>query len=108
MNEAAIDFEWQVSPDSGRSRLIDLWGREPSAEIIAVDGTRTPMYTVRALVKWDGCVNLNQYYNGHHVNDGCTDDCDTDLAHFDDLDQFIAMLQALGRKAREYFGEWPG
>ena len=56
-----------------------------------------------ASVRYDGCINLNRYFN--EPNDA--DPSNTDYIHICDLDDFIERLQALKLLAQVRFGRWP-
>lgn len=61
-----------------------------------------------AVVKWDGCIHLNRYYNFPWGKDPIHPEADNeDYIHICDLDEFIARLQALKVMAETHFGEWP-
>jgi hypothetical protein len=57
-----------------------------------------------AVVKWDGCIHLNRYYN-IPKNEPERIDSDVDYLHICDLDEFIKDMQDLREKAKEHFGE---
>jgi hypothetical protein len=60
-----------------------------------------------AIVKWDGCIHLDRYFNfplGHADAGGEN----SDYLHICELDDVILRLQALRDVARAHFGkEWP-
>lgn len=55
-------------------------------------------------VRFDGCVHLYRYHIGPVDN---IRERDPDYLHICDLDEMIALLQAVKAKALEHFGEWP-
>lgn len=57
----------------------------------------------KAGVKFDGCVHFTRHFNVPFTLGGE----DTDYIHICDVDEMIAMLQALKAEAARHFGEWP-
>lgn len=61
-----------------------------------------------AIVKWDGCIHLNRYYNEPWGGTSATEkEINTDYIHICDLDGFIKIMEELRDKAKGHFGEWP-
>ncbi len=58
-----------------------------------------------AVVKWDGCVHLNKYWNGATKEDD--DEDNTDYIHICDIDDMIERLQEIKAIAAEYKKEHP-
>jgi len=63
-----------------------------------------------AVVKWDGCIHFNRYYNEPMDSEyhKTTDQANVDYIHICDVDDMIARLKALKETALEYFGEYWG
>jgi hypothetical protein len=61
-----------------------------------------------AVVKWDGCIHYNRYYN-HPKQDqeARPEDELSDYLHICDLDEEIERLRELKEHALAHFGEWP-
>ena len=61
----------------------------------------------KAVVKWDGCVHLNRFFNLPFTQGGN----DSDYLHVCDLNDFIDRLTELRDLARQHFektgDEWP-
>jgi hypothetical protein len=90
------------------------------AELWTVDKEKTqehwlevadPEGWYHAVVKWDGCIELERYFNIPATEDPERSDpaAEADCGyHICDLDAEIARLQALKAEARKHFGEhWP-
>jgi hypothetical protein len=53
--------------------------------------------------KWDGCVDLNVYYNRPFTDRDMLDPADTDYIHICNLRQFIERLEEVERRAKAHF-----
>ena len=60
-----------------------------------------------AVVKWDGCIHLNHYYNTPFSDTDRKKEDGEDYTHICDLDDYIERLQELKAHALEHFGGWP-
>jgi hypothetical protein len=58
-------------------------------------------------IRFDGCVNIDCYYNTPFEDFENQRTGDRDYMHICDLDAFITMLTEARDKANEHFGTWP-
>lgn len=104
-----LPFHWRVRPGSSTAYL-HLEGCDGS-EVLEPDGSWRPLYSYHASVKFDGCVEYNEYANGYEWGHQCSgEDCECclEVLHICDIDAMIARLQALKDAAREHFGGTDG
>ncbi len=86
-------------------------------ELEGCDGSEDeqgPIHAYSAWVKWDGCIEIEQCYNGYEWDHTCSQgacrdglDCCRQNFHICDIDQMIFALQNIKRRAMNHFTEWP-
>lgn len=54
--------------------------------------------------KWDGCCDINRYYNGYTYKDNNNPDADVDYIHICNLREFINFLTEIADKAEQIEG----
>jgi len=57
--------------------------------------------TIDVMIKFDGCVHFNQFWNGDNANTENSENCD--YIHICKVDEMIELLQEIKLKAKEYF-----
>ncbi len=72
------------------------------------DGKDIPIWNMRIVCKWDGCVLYHEYSNGYGWDHKCDDDCQVrgcveQSIHICDIDDMIDTLQKAKKMAIEFF-----
>ncbi len=99
--------------------VLELEGCEDGATVQENGGPERPLYYYRTYIKWDGCLEITQCFNGFDASHTCSEEvcgdgrqcCRQDF-HICNIDQMIAALQDIKTRATEHFssafGGWPG
>jgi hypothetical protein len=98
----SINLDWIDARDWGLLKISTAKDRASDDGTLFLDD---PHGWWRVNAKFDGCVNLEHYFNTPYFDASKIEERMIDRLHICDVNHFIAMMKQVRSVSREHFGE---